>query len=311
MARARRRHAAARALPRRDPRRLAALLVLVGLAATGAVAGPVGPDGVSGAGTVQASASQQVASAATARLVGRVAPGRVSRDQARPSVVRAPADAPVAAVSAPLAVPGTTPGYVQDDTTVVADPARGARVLDRLARGATIALTGRTEDGFAEIVVNGAVAWVRADDTGTAPPPAEEEETAADVASTTTGPVPEGVSASPCPGGSSVESGLRASTVATYRAVCAAFPGLSYGGVRPGDPGEHGTGRALDIMVDRATGDRVAAYLQENAARLGVDNVIWRQRIWFVGDDFSDWNAMADRGSATANHMDHVHVGTR
>ncbi|GAB4064444.1 hypothetical protein GCM10028777_10730 [Angustibacter speluncae] len=304
MAQARRRHAA-RPLPRRrDPRRLGALLVLVGLAGLGAVAGPVsGPD-------VALASGQQAAVGAAAVPQERLAPRRVSRDQARASVVQAAADAPVAAVSAPLAVPGSTPGYAQDETAVVADPARGAAVLARLDRGARVDLTGRTEAGFAEIVVNGVTAWVRAADTGANPPPAEVEEAAGDTV-VARGSVPQGVSGEPCPGGSAVESGLRASTITTYRAVCAAFPGLSYGGLRPGDDGEHGTGEALDIMVDRATGDRVAAYLQENAGRLGVDNVIWRQRIWFVGDPFTQWKAMADRGSPTANHYDHVHVGTR
>lgn len=304
MAQARRRHAA-RPLPRRrDPRRLGALLVLVGLAALGAVAGPVsGPD-------VALASGQQAAVGAAAVPQERQAPRRVSRDRARATVVQAAADAPVAAVSAPLSVPGSTPGYAQDDTTVVADPARGAAVLARLERGARVDLTGRTEAGFAEIVVHGVTAWVRAADTGANPPPAEVEE-AVDDAVVARGSVPQGVSGEPCPGGSAVESGLRASTITTYRAVCAAFPGLSYGGLRPGDDGEHGTGEALDIMVDRATGDRVAAYLQENATRLGVDNVIWRQRIWFVGDPFTQWKAMADRGSPTANHYDHVHVGTR
>lgn len=304
MAQARRRHAA-RPLPRRrDPRRLGALLVLVGLAALGAVPGPVsGPD-------VALASGQQAAVGAAAVQQERQAPRRVSRDRTRATVVQAAADAPVAAVSAPLSVPGSTPGYAQDETTVVADPARGAAVLARLERGARVDLTGRTEAGFAEIVVHGVTAWVRAADTGANPPPAEVEE-AVDDAVVARGSVPQGVSGEPCPGGSAVESGLRASTITTYRAVCAAFPGLSYGGLRPGDDGEHGTGEALDIMVDRATGDRVAAYLQENATRLGVDNVIWRQRIWFVGDPFTQWKALADRGSPTANHYDHVHVGTR
>lgn len=305
MAQARRRHAA-RPLPRRrDPRRLGALLVLVGLAGLGAVAGPVsGPD-------VALASGQEAAVGAAAAPQERQAPSRVSRDQARATVVQAADDAPVAAVSAPLAVPGSTPGYTQDDTTVVADPSRAAAVLQRLDRGARIDLTGRTEGGFAEVVVNGATAWVRAADTGAKPPPAEVEAAADAAVVVASGSVPQGVSGEPCPGGSAVESGLRASTITTYRAVCAAFPGLSYGGLRPGDDGEHGTGEALDIMVGLTTGDRVAAYLQENAGRLGVDNVIWRQRIWFVGDPFTQWKAMADRGSPTANHYDHVHVGTR
>ncbi|MGY1602250.1 hypothetical protein [Geodermatophilus sp. SYSU D00815] len=68
---------------------------------------------------------------------------------------------------------------------------------------------------------------------------------------------------------------------------------------------------AADFMVygDRAKGDAVAAYVIANAARMKVEYVIWQQRIHVVGG--SGWRAMADRGSPTANHMDHVHVAFR
>jgi hypothetical protein len=36
--------------------------------------------------------------------------------------------------------------------------------------------------------------------------------------------------------------------------------------------------------------------------------VIYRQQIWLVGNPTSQWDAMEDRGSRTANHYDHVHV---
>lgn len=68
-------------------------------------------------------------------------------------------------------------------------------------------------------------------------------------------------------------------------------------------------GRAADFMVytDRAKGDAVAQYVIDNAARLGVESVIWRQRIAGPWTGWA-WRAMEDRGSATANHMDHPHV---
>ena len=71
-------------------------------------------------------------------------------------------------------------------------------------------------------------------------------------------------------------------------------------------------GRAADFMVytDRAKGDAVAQYVIENAARLGVESVIWRQRIAGPWSGWA-WRAMEDRGSATANHMDHPHVAFR
>lgn len=68
---------------------------------------------------------------------------------------------------------------------------------------------------------------------------------------------------------------------------------------------------AADFMVgnDRALGDSVAGYLIENAGRLRVEYVIWRQRIWMV--DRPGWQQMEDRGSATANHFDHPHASFR
>jgi hypothetical protein len=67
-------------------------------------------------------------------------------------------------------------------------------------------------------------------------------------------------------------------------------------------------GRAADFMVhdDRAKGDALTQYVIDNAARLRVEYVIWQQRIYMVSSGM--WRAMEDRGSATANHMDHPHV---
>jgi hypothetical protein len=67
-------------------------------------------------------------------------------------------------------------------------------------------------------------------------------------------------------------------------------------------------GRAADFMVydDRAKGDAVAQYVIDNAARFRVEYLIWQQRIYVISS--GSWRAMEDRGSPTANHMDHVHV---
>jgi hypothetical protein len=67
---------------------------------------------------------------------------------------------------------------------------------------------------------------------------------------------------------------------------------------------DHPSGRAVDFMVDRATGDQLAACALKNRAALGITYVIWQQRINFG----SGWQPMEDRGGVTANHFDHVHV---
>ena len=43
---------------------------------------------------------------------------------------------------------------------------------------------------------------------------------------------------------------------------------------------------------------------------LGVDYLIYEQRIWTVQRGGEGWRGMSDRGGDTANHYDHVHVTT-
>jgi nucleoid-associated protein YgaU len=67
--------------------------------------------------------------------------------------------------------------------------------------------------------------------------------------------------------------------------------------------------RAADFMVGigNPAGDRILQYVLANRQRLGIEYVIWQQRIYGA---WTGWGpkAMENRGSATANHMDHVHV---
>ncbi|MEW2355642.1 hypothetical protein [Spirillospora sp. NPDC029432] len=82
------------------------------------------------------------------------------------------------------------------------------------------------------------------------------------------------------------------------------------------DAQDHGLGRACDFMESGGGrmpsagamrhGDQVAQYAISNARRLGVSYVIWKQHIWNVRG--GGWRPMADRGSITQNHYDHVHI---
>ena len=203
-----------------------------------------------------------------------------------------------------------------------------------------LALTGQTDDGWAEVLVRRevpasgkgeertkartvtAVRWVNAEylaDRKPEPPEPEPEPeaeseaeaeatTSSSTSSGTTTTTPGGISGAPCPDGSTVESGLTSTSVQLYRAVCAAFPALSsYGGYAP--RGEHFDGRAIDFMVtDSGLGQAVADYALANAGALGIRNIIWSQRIWTPEQASAGWRWMEDRGSATANHYDHVHI---
>lgn len=71
------------------------------------------------------------------------------------------------------------------------------------------------------------------------------------------------------------------------------------------EPTGHPLGLAVDFPCTTAQGDALAAYAAANATDLAIKHVIWKQRIWTPA---KGWTAMSDRGSATANHFDHVHV---
>lgn len=85
------------------------------------------------------------------------------------------------------------------------------------------------------------------------------------------------------------------------------------GGWRAGDTYDyegHPAGLALDVMVylDRSKGQAIADYTRAHAAEIGVKYVIWYRQIWSVGRDSEGWRPMADRGSISANHLDHIHI---
>ena len=112
----------------------------------------------------------------------------------------------------------------------------------------------------------------------------------------------------------SENAGLQPQTAAFKEEVANLFGITSFSGYRPGDPGDHGKGLAIDFMVpvSSALGDQVAEYAIQNMASRGISYVIWKQRFYApfpskYGPAYT-WNPMPDRGSVTENHYDHVHV---
>jgi hypothetical protein len=86
------------------------------------------------------------------------------------------------------------------------------------------------------------------------------------------------------------------------------------GGYRPDatDPNGHPAGLAADFMTSsRTQGDRLAEYAQAHASELGIDYIIWWQRIWSVARASEGWRPMEDRGNDTENHKDHVHINVK
>jgi hypothetical protein len=123
----------------------------------------------------------------------------------------------------------------------------------------------------------------------------------------------------PSGGGASVVAKIRNSAgnvkpvvQAAANLVMSNVPGISsIGGTRASaaDPGGHPSGLAVDYMTSSAVGDAVVAYHIAHWDELGVEYLIWEQRM--LSSPNGSWKKMADRGGATANHMDHVHVNHR
>lgn len=174
------------------------------------------------------------------------------------------------------------------------DAGERASKLGVIEAGKRILVTGRHQDGRDEIVVDGIARWVTSGYLSKDKPVAQSAAAG-------------GLTMAPCPD-SSVENGLTSGAVYVYRSVCHAFPQITtYGGWDA--HGEHSSGKALDIMTsDKGLGDEIAAYLQAHASELNVYDVIWWDRIWTPERASEGWRYYGDHGSATANHMDHVHV---
>jgi uncharacterized protein YgiM (DUF1202 family) len=149
--------------------------------------------------------------------------------------------------------------------------------------GTALEVTGREVNGRAEIVYNGAVRWVTARYLSDSPP------------------APNRINL----------PGLTPNGQKLLEAVQRKFPEIrTIYGVRQDPLPDHPSGRALDIMVytNITQGQAVADWAQANADSLNIEYIIWNQRIWSVARAREGWRYMADRGSNTANHKDHVHI---
>lgn len=110
------------------------------------------------------------------------------------------------------------------------------------------------------------------------------------------------------PVGVASEVGLQANTIVAARAVSARFPQIAdIDGVRPDSKPWHPSGLAIDIMIPNpsspegiALGDEILAFAMSNAARFGLQDVIWR------GTYYTPSGPQA----SGYGHYDHVHITT-
>jgi hypothetical protein len=161
-------------------------------------------------------------------------------------------------------------------------------VIDSIKR---VSVTGRQQAGRTQIVIDGQSRWVTSDYLAADKPK----------------PEPKGPSlGGQCANGSTIDAG-RPSLYEIHDVVCANWPQITSYGTWRGD-GDHGEGRAIDIMTSGATGWAVANFLRANYSAFDIEYIIFAQNIWSVERAGEGWRGMSDRGSTTANHYDHVHV---
>lgn len=247
-------------------------------------------------------AVQPVTSAAQDRLEAMERTARSSRSADRGELPTDDADVEIRSgeeVRADLPVAEPEPDvvgtrYATTELNVRTKSDMDSKVVTTLDLGDKVKITEVTEDEWRQVVYKDETRWVKKEFLSKSKPD----------------PKPAGPSSAACASGSGVEGGLAANTIAVHRAVCNAFPSVANYGGRRGSGGNHGSGHALDIMVSGSAGDAIADYVRKHASELGVSEVIWSQHIWTVQRGGEGWRGMSDRGSATANHYDHVHVST-
>jgi hypothetical protein len=110
------------------------------------------------------------------------------------------------------------------------------------------------------------------------------------------------------PAGVAPERGLQVRTILAARSISAVFPEiLDIGGVRADSLPWHPHGLALDVTIPNpsteegiALGNKIVAYVLENAERFGLQDAIWRG-VYYTP------NGAQGTGYG---HYDHVHITT-
>jgi hypothetical protein len=227
----------------------------------------------------------------------------VSRRSTRPPVKSALAVKPKISVSETMSpkLKVIDKKYATTDLNVRTEASEDSAVVAVVDAGTKLSVTAAVTDGFRYISYHGKGRWVKNQYLSDKKPTASTSRASSGGGS--------GISGAPCPSGSSMESGLTPDAIRVHRALCHRYPQIKSFLGRRTSSGYHGQGRAVDCMIsDSTVGWEIAKWVRANAESLGAMEVIYRQQIWTVQRSSEGWRPMSDRGSPTANHMDHVHV---
>lgn len=218
--------------------------------------------------------------------------------------------APVAAAPAAAA----TARYATATLNVRAEASATSAGLGQVKAGDKVLVTDATAGSYQQIQFNDGLGWVLASHLSDKAPTAATKAATGAVAlaaDTSDGLVPVWTGGSLGSSNLDRSSGYAKSVVLAVRKY---FPQISsMGGWRPSDSisSDHPNGLAIDIMIPNygsnvALGNAIRDFFAANAGAFHVKYIIFRQQIWTKANP--SWRGMANRGSDTANHMDHVHV---
>jgi uncharacterized protein YgiM (DUF1202 family) len=217
--------------------------------------------------------------------------------------------------SSKATTPASTVVYATTAVHVRAGATTGSAILGTLNVGDHVGTRGTPVNGWTPVSYRGANAWVASAYLSTRQP-----RTSSTAGAPTSSGAKGGTTASSWSilraNGSSGLDGLRPSATGIVNRTVAVFPQIkTIYGVHADSLPDHPSGHAVDLMLphgaaDNALGWSIANYFKSHATELGVQYIMFDNKIWNIARNSEGWRAVADRGSVTANHMDHVHITT-
>jgi hypothetical protein len=271
----------------------AALITALGAGVAGAV---IPGDGAQVAYPAPASTSSVDSTLSTTRTREAQVSRHIARAPIRSEAAPKPKTSASETITPVLRLKITDSKYATTELNVRKEPAEDSAVVGVVRAGTKLSVTSTVTDGFRYVSYHHKGRWVK-------------DQYLSDKKPTSGSSSSGGISTAPCPSGSSMESGLTPDAIRVHRALCHRYPQITSFLGRRTSSGYHGEGRAVDNMIsDSTVGWEIAKWVRAHAKELGAMEVIYRQHIWTVQRSSEGWRSMSDRGSPTANHMDHVHV---
>ena len=195
------------------------------------------------------------------------------------------------------ATPSTTTQFATTAVNVRTGPATSYTKVGLAAAGAAVQVTGKTSGEWSEVIWQGAPRWICNLYLSTNPPSGIN----------VPGPIQ----------GAWQLPGVQPQTQNIVNVIRSLFGQINTVYGYRYDPGsDHHTGHAADFMIPSYKtnvdlGWQIANYAKDHAKELKVQYVIFQQQIWNIDLASKGWRAMADRGSDTQNHKDHVHISLK